>query len=101
MVLIMDLEDQFNLQVEDSAITTLKPCDVVDYIQSRQGAGKAELPHKRVTTPPHEAADLRPSGKPSYHFKDINLLKTALTHTTVCQSHNQRLGSVPCRSWSS
>ncbi|HPY94276.1 MAG TPA: acyl carrier protein [Clostridia bacterium] len=38
MVLIMDLEDQFNLQVEDSAITTLKTVgDVVDYIQSRQG----------------------------------------------------------------
>ena len=36
MVLIMDLEDQFNLQVEDSAITTLKTVgDVVDYIQSR------------------------------------------------------------------
>ena len=38
MVLIMDLEDQFNLQVEDSAITTLKTVgDVVDYIQSRKG----------------------------------------------------------------
>ena len=38
MVLIMDLEDQFNMQVEDSAITTLKTVgDVVDYIQSRQG----------------------------------------------------------------
>jgi acyl carrier protein len=37
MVLIMDLEDQFNLQVEDSAITTLKTVgDVVDYIQKRQ-----------------------------------------------------------------
>jgi acyl carrier protein len=36
MVLIMDLEDQFNLQVEDSAITTLKTVgDVVDYIQTR------------------------------------------------------------------
>ncbi len=36
MVLIMDLEDQFNLQVEDSAITTLKTVgDVVDYIQAR------------------------------------------------------------------
>lgn len=36
MVLIMDLEDQFSLQVEDSAITTLKTVgDVVDYIQSR------------------------------------------------------------------
>lgn len=38
MVLIMDLEDQFNLQVEDSAITTLKTVgDVADYIQARQG----------------------------------------------------------------
>ena len=38
MVLIMDLEDQFNLQVEDSAITGLKTVgDVVDYIQARQG----------------------------------------------------------------
>lgn len=38
MVLIMDLEDQFNMQVEDSAITTLKTVgDVADYIQSRQG----------------------------------------------------------------
>ncbi|NLW21444.1 MAG: acyl carrier protein [Clostridiales bacterium] len=38
MVLIMDLEDQFNMQVEDSAITTMKTVgDVVDYIQSRQG----------------------------------------------------------------
>ena len=37
MVLIMDLEDQFNMQVEDSAITTLKTVgDVVDYIQARQ-----------------------------------------------------------------
>ncbi|MHC1786190.1 MAG: acyl carrier protein [Christensenellales bacterium] len=35
MVLIMDLEDQYNLQVEDSAITTLKTVgDVVDYIQA-------------------------------------------------------------------
>ncbi len=38
MVLIMDLEDQFNLQVEDSAITTLKTVgDVADYIQARKG----------------------------------------------------------------
>ncbi|HHT08565.1 MAG: acyl carrier protein [Christensenellales bacterium] len=38
MVLIMDLEDQFNMQVEDSAITELKTVgDVVDYIQTRQG----------------------------------------------------------------
>jgi acyl carrier protein len=38
MVLIMDLEDQFNLQVEDSAITTLKTAgDVADYIQARKG----------------------------------------------------------------
>lgn len=38
MVLIMDLEDQFNLQVEDSAITTLKTVgDVADYIQAHQG----------------------------------------------------------------
>ncbi|NLX82595.1 MAG: acyl carrier protein [Clostridiales bacterium] len=37
MVLIMDLEDQFNMQVEDSAITTLKTVgDVVDYIKTRQ-----------------------------------------------------------------
>ncbi|HOQ62623.1 MAG TPA: acyl carrier protein [Clostridia bacterium] len=37
MVLIMDLEDRFNLQVEDSAITTLKTVgDVADYIQARQ-----------------------------------------------------------------
>lgn len=37
MVLIMDLEDQFNLQVEDSAITTLKTVgDVVDYIEQHQ-----------------------------------------------------------------
>ncbi len=37
MVLIMDLEDQFNLQVEDSAITTLKTAgDVADYIQARK-----------------------------------------------------------------
>lgn len=38
MVLIMDLEDQFNIQIEDNAITTLKTVgDVVDYIQARQG----------------------------------------------------------------
>ncbi|NLM85934.1 MAG: acyl carrier protein [Clostridiales bacterium] len=38
MVLIMDLEDQFNMQVEDSAITTLKTVgDVADYIQAQQG----------------------------------------------------------------
>ena len=38
MVLIMDLEDQFNIQIEDNAITTLKTVgDVVDYIQERQG----------------------------------------------------------------
>ena len=37
MVLIMDLEDHFNMQVEDSAITSLKTVgDVVDYIQARQ-----------------------------------------------------------------
>jgi len=37
MVLIMDLEDRFNLQVEDSAITTLKTVgDIADYIQARQ-----------------------------------------------------------------
>ena len=36
MVLIMDIEDQYNLQVEDSAITTLKTVgDVVDYIEKR------------------------------------------------------------------
>jgi len=38
MVLIMDLEDQFNMQVEDNAITTLKTVgDVADYIQARKG----------------------------------------------------------------
>ncbi len=38
MVLIMDLEDKFNMQVEDSAITTLKTVgDVADYIQTRKG----------------------------------------------------------------
>ncbi len=35
---VMDLEDQFNIQIEDNAITTLKTVgDVVDYIQARQG----------------------------------------------------------------
>ena len=38
MVLIMDLEDQFNMTVDDSAITTLKTVgDVAKYIESRQG----------------------------------------------------------------
>ena len=37
MVLIMDLEDAFNMQVEDSAITNLKTVgDVVNYIESRK-----------------------------------------------------------------
>ena len=37
MVLIMDLEDHFNMQVEDSAITNLKTVgDVVNYIESRR-----------------------------------------------------------------
>lgn len=36
MVLIMDIEDRYNMQVEDSAITSLKTVgDVVDYIQSQ------------------------------------------------------------------
>lgn len=36
MVLIMDLEDQYNMQVEDAAITTLKTVgDVVRYIEER------------------------------------------------------------------
>ena len=36
MVLIMELEDQFNLMVEDDAITTLKTVDdVVKYIEAR------------------------------------------------------------------
>ncbi len=36
MVLIMDLEDQYNMQVEDSAITSLKTVgDVVGYIEER------------------------------------------------------------------
>ncbi len=39
MVLIMDIEDQFNITVEDSAITTLKTVgDVADYVQARQKA---------------------------------------------------------------
>ena len=38
MVLIMDLEDAFNMQVEDSAITNLKTVgDVVNYIEARKG----------------------------------------------------------------
>jgi len=38
MVLIMDLEDAFDMQVEDSAITNLKTVgDVVNYIASRKG----------------------------------------------------------------
>lgn len=37
MVMIMDLEDNFNLTVEDSAITSLKTVgDVVKYIESHQ-----------------------------------------------------------------
>lgn len=37
MVLIMDLEDEFQMQVEDSAITTLKTVgDIVRYIESMQ-----------------------------------------------------------------
>lgn len=37
MVMIMDLEDNFNLTVEDSAITTLKTVgDVVKYIEAHQ-----------------------------------------------------------------
>lgn len=37
MVLIMDLEDTFNLMVEDNAINTLKTVgDVVKYIESKQ-----------------------------------------------------------------
>ena len=36
MVLIMDIEEQYNMQVEDSAITTLKTVgDVIDYIEKR------------------------------------------------------------------
>ena len=38
MVLIMDLEDQFNLTVDDTAINTLKTVgDVAKYIESKQG----------------------------------------------------------------
>lgn len=37
MVLIMDLEDEFGLQVEDSAITKLRTVgDIVGYIESMQ-----------------------------------------------------------------
>ena len=37
MVLIMDLEDEFNMTVDDAAITTLKTGgDVVKYIESKQ-----------------------------------------------------------------
>ena len=37
MVLIMDLEDQFNMTVDDSAITTLKTVgDVAKYIEEKQ-----------------------------------------------------------------
>ena len=37
MVLIMDLEDQFNLTVDDTAINTLKTVgDVAKYIEERQ-----------------------------------------------------------------
>lgn len=37
MVLIMDLEDQFNMTVDDAAITTLKTVgDVVKYIEDKQ-----------------------------------------------------------------
>ena len=37
MVMIMDLEDQFNITVDDSAITTLKTVgDVVKYIEANQ-----------------------------------------------------------------
>ena len=36
MVLIMDIEDRYNMQVEDSAITSLKTVgDVADYIQTQ------------------------------------------------------------------
>jgi acyl carrier protein len=36
MVLIMDLEDHYSLQVEDSAITSLKTVgDVAEYIEKR------------------------------------------------------------------
>ena len=37
MVMIMDLEDNFNIMVEDTAITELKTVgDVVDYIEKHQ-----------------------------------------------------------------
>ena len=37
LVLIMDLEDEFNMTVDDAAITTLKTVgDVVKYIESKQ-----------------------------------------------------------------
>jgi len=37
MVLIMDVEDKFNIMVEDDAINTLKTVgDVVAYIESKQ-----------------------------------------------------------------
>jgi acyl carrier protein len=37
MVLIMDVEDKFNVMVEDDAINTLKTVgDVVSYIESKQ-----------------------------------------------------------------
>lgn len=37
MVLIMDLEDHYNMQVDDNAITSLKTVgDVVEYIEQRQ-----------------------------------------------------------------
>ena len=36
MVLIMDIEDHYGIQVEDSAITSLKTVgDVVDYIEEK------------------------------------------------------------------
>lgn len=36
MVLIMDIEDRYGIQVEDSAITALKTVgDVADYIETR------------------------------------------------------------------
>ena len=37
MVLIMDMEDEFNITVEDDAVNTLKTVqDVVDYIEAHQ-----------------------------------------------------------------
>lgn len=37
MVMVMDLEDKFDLQVEDSAITSLKTVgDVADYIEAHK-----------------------------------------------------------------